>query len=204
MSHVYDFGVDATVSADGRIFFGGWRKSLELDPPHLGMLKEIDADTGMPLWGTSSLWDSDLQSIDAMDVFANGEFVIIGNDERLARITQDHQIVWSLPPTPGYSNQVIDIGGPIETIAARRQNNIVEVLDADGTPRWQIAGRSVEVDPNGDVFLIVNGGFIEKRAGADGALLCSTPLPASPNSLALDEWGFPIVREYTSISKYSP
>jgi hypothetical protein len=187
---------DMMVGANDRVFVGG-------DDGIYGWVAEVDVDGGAPLWSVGSLWNIELHEFNALDVFDNGEFAIVAFDGRVARISQAEQVAW-VTDAVGFSNtDRIDVGGPFDTVAAVRVGNIVDVFDAAGNPQWQASGTSVAIDPNGDVFVIV-GNDLEKRAGADGALLCTIVLNGPGHSLAIDEQGAPIVLDNQSITKYAP
>jgi hypothetical protein len=187
---------DMTVGANNRVFVAG------IYGIH-GWVAEVAVDGGFPLWSAASLWGIELHEIDVLDVFDDGEFAVVSFDGKVARITPDEQVAW-VTAAAGFSNaERIDVGGPFETVAAVRAGNVVDVFDANGNPQWQTPGTSVRVDPDGDLFVIV-GDALEKRAGADGALLCTTVLPLPGYSLAIDEQGAPIVLDSQSITKYSP
>jgi hypothetical protein len=166
-----------------------------------GFVLELDVDQGTTLWVEGGLWGIEMHEIHAFDVFANEEFAVVGTFYEVNRITQNQQVLWSTAPGQNVYFS-LDVGGPDETVAAHTNPNVVDVLDADGSPRWQTAGSHAAVDPNGDVF-VINGSDLEKRAGVDGALICTTALPQT-GRLALDEQGFPVVLDSESITKYSP
>jgi cysteine-rich repeat protein len=195
-SQAFKWADDVMVGANDRVFFGG-------DSHYDGFVAEVDLDFGDALWSTAGLWDIELHEMEALDVFDNGEFAVIAYDGRVARITQNQQAIWSTLPGIGPQGNMIDVGGPFETIAAVRTQDVVDIFDANGNPQWQTPGSAAVVDPNGDVYVIVDDA-LEKRAGADGALLCSTALPMPGRWLAIDELGAPIVLDDQAITKYAP
>jgi cysteine-rich repeat protein len=196
---LYSRAGDITVGANGRGYYGGRRTTA-----NLAVLAELDPEEGDDLWLVSSDWGIGLEWIRALDVFVDGQFVIVDQDGALARITQDEQVVWSLPPGSDVP-PTIDVGGPLETIAVHREVDLVEVREPDGSERWQTPGQVVQVDPNGDVVLMSADGLaVEKRSGADGSLVCT--FPAAGFEIALDEWGFIVVASSnpSMVSKYTP
>ena len=120
----------------------------------------------------------------------------------IVRVTTE-QAVWETPKVNPYQRTEIDVGGPFEIIAVRREQNFVNVFDADGNALWQTAGTATAVDPDGDVFVIL-GAQLEKRAGLDGALLCTIELPAAGRVVTVDEDGFPVVHHGQALTKYTP
>jgi cysteine-rich repeat protein len=196
---LYTRAGDITVGANGRGYYGGRRTTA-----NLAVLAELDPEEGDDLWLVSGDWGIGLEWIRALDVFVDGEFVIVDQDGALVRITQDEQVVWSLPPGSDVP-PTIDVGGPLETIAVHREVDLVEVREPDGSERWQTPGQVVQVDPNGDVVLMSADGLaVEKRSGADGSLVCT--FPAAGFEIALDEWGFIVVASSnpSMVSKYTP
>jgi outer membrane protein assembly factor BamB len=187
---------DVLLGTNDRVYFGG-------DSHYEGFVAEVDIAQGDVLWTRMGLWNIELHEMEALGVFDNGKFAVIAYDGRVARITQNEQAVWSTAPGMGPQGNMIDVGGPFETIAAIRTEDVVDVFDADGNPQWQTPGSAAVVDPNGDVYVIV-GDSLEKRAGADGALLCTTALPLPGQWLAIDELGAPIVLDDQAITKYAP
>jgi hypothetical protein len=170
-----------------------------------GFVALLSLDDGHALWQENGLWGTELHEIRGFDVFANEEFVVSGAGElENARVTQAQQVIWSTPPGGFWGNRhILEIGGPEETVAGRGTLELVGVYDSDGTPRWQTAGDVVAIDPSGDVF-VINDDVLEKHAGADGALICSTVLSHSGSGLAIDEDGAPIVTGGGWVTKYSP
>jgi outer membrane protein assembly factor BamB len=188
----------ARVTPDDRIFIAG-------EIYGEGFVSLLSLDDGHVLWNETGMWGTNLHQILGFDVFANEEFAVSGyGDLEIARVTQDQQVIWSAP-IPDYWDDyhILEIGGPDETVAGRATSELMGVYDSDGTPRWETAADSVAIDPNGDVF-VINDDVLEKHAGADGALICSTVLSDSGYGLVIDEDGAPVVSGGGWITKYSP